>query len=328
MTAGDNYETKTVINEICVTGKTTVGPKGSKREQMMTFQEETPLLDRLHSIQNALTPKGRKVADYVLHHPRDAVFMRTRELAGRCEVSEATIVRFVRRLGYQGYRDFVKALRDLVDSELTLVERVQLTRAQGTGNDRLGRVIFEEIRNLKSLYQSLDGEKIAEAARRLKDAREVYVIGSRLSYTFAYYLGWSLTKLRSGVRILPGSDSTAIDWLTLCEPPVLVVIIATSRYPNELLRLAKFVRRCGHELITLADSALCPLNHFAQLSLVAPCEHFPFIGSPSTLSCLINCLTFEMVNRDGDQIRRHQEKLERAFLENDILFNIERRPNP
>ena len=82
----------------------------------------------------------------------------------------------------------------------------------------------------------------------LATATPVYVIGSRLSYTFAYYLGWSLTKIRQDVRIVKGSDSTAIDWLTIAAPESLVVIIATTRYPNELIRLGKMVRRQGHPL--------------------------------------------------------------------------------
>ena len=67
--------------------------------------------------------------------------------------------------------------------------------------------------------------------------------GSRLSYTFAYYLGWSLTKVRRGVQILKGSDSTTIDWLTNAPDDSLVVVITTSRYPNELIRVGKVARR-------------------------------------------------------------------------------------
>jgi hypothetical protein len=31
-----------------------------------------------------------------------------------------------------------------------------------------------------------------------------------------------------------------------------------------------------------------------------------------------------MIHRYGDELREHQEKLEKAFLENDLLFNIEK----
>ena len=79
----------------------------------------------------------------------------------------------------------------------------------------------------------------------LHDSPQVYLIGSRMSYTFAYYLGWSLTKVRGGIQIYKGSDKTTLDWLTIAPSDVLVVVVAVSRYPNELIRLAKLAKRSG-----------------------------------------------------------------------------------
>ena len=158
----------------------------------------------------------------------------------------------------------------------------------------------------------------------LQESKSIYVIGSRLFYTFAYYLGWSLTKVRQNVHILKGSDSAAIDWLSIAEPRSLAVIIATSRYPNELIKLGKIVRRLDHTLLVITDSSLCPLTQLAHLSLVAPSKHIPFIGSPATISCIINYLVLELAGRDGNRLKDHQENLEQAYWENDILFNLRR----
>jgi len=287
-------------------------------------QPHDSLMEKIKELRTQLTPKGKALAEYVLQNPQQAVFLRTRELAAACGVSEATVVRFVDQLGYPGYRDFIRALRDLVDTGMTLIDRVRLAKVNGAESERLGRVIFDEISNLKKLFETLDYEAIRKAVDLLKTAGSVYVIGSRLSYTFAYYLGWSLTKIRPDIVILKGSDSTTIDTLTLCRQPVLVVIIATTRYPNELIRLAKVARRNRHDLLLITDSPLCPITQFAAVTLIGACERFPIVGSPSSISCLINCLIFEMIHRNGAELQQHQEKLEKAFLENDILFNLEK----
>lgn len=289
----------------------------------MTGNDSHPLFQRLAARREELTPKGRIIGDFVAQNPRKAVFMRARELAEACQVSEATVVRFVAAMGYEGYSEFVHDLRDFVDTELTLVERVELTNMSGPGGDRLRKVVYEEIANLKQFYENLDLENIDRAVELLIGSPSVYVIGSRLSYTFAYYLGWSLTKVRPHVRIFKGSDSTTIDWLTNAPRDSLVIIIATSRYPNELIRMARLVRRIGQTLMVIADSALCPVTQFAHLSIVARSLHFPIVGSPSSISCLVNCLVAEMVGRGGEALRRHQERLEQSYLENDILFNLE-----
>ena len=104
----------------------------------------------------ALTPKARILGDYIVNHPRKAVFMTTKELATTCQVSEATVVRFVSQLGYEGYGAFQQALRDFVDRELTMLERTDMAAGAGEGIDRLRRVVSEEMDNLKQFFEPPD----------------------------------------------------------------------------------------------------------------------------------------------------------------------------
>ena len=288
----------------------------------MMEQQSHPMMKAIVEQQNKLTPKARILGNYILENPRKAIFMTTKELAQTCQVSEATVVRFVSRLGYKGYGEFQQALRDVVDTELTMLDRTDLSSMQTPGSDRLGRVVFEEMENLKLFLETVDTDALRKIVNFLETPNSVYVVGSRLSFTFAYYLGWSLTKIRPKVHILKGSDSTTIDWLTNASPESLVVIIATTRYPNELIRLGKMVRRLGQTLIVIADSSLCPLNQFAHQSLIAPSKNIPFIGNPTTISCIINYLVLELASRNGVRLKDHQEKLEQIYRENDILFNL------
>ena len=288
----------------------------------MKDQPSHPTMQGIVRQQHALTPKARILSNFILNNPRKAVFMTTKELAQACQVSEATVVRFVGQLGYNGYGAFQQALRDFVDTELTMLDRTDLSGMQLAGADRLSRVVFEEVENLKLFLETVDMAALKKMVDLIESSKCIYVIGSRLSYTFAYYLGWSLTKIRSNIHILKGSDSTAIDWLTNASPESLVIIIATTRYPNELIRLGKMVRRLGQTLLVIADSAICPLTQFAHLSLIASSKNIPFIGNPTTISCIVNYLVLELASRDGNRLKAHQEKLEQAYYENDILFNL------
>jgi DNA-binding MurR/RpiR family transcriptional regulator len=228
----------------------------------------------------------------------------------------------VGQLGYGGYGEFLQALRDFVDSGLSLPDRVDLPGMKGPGTDLLHRVVFEEMNNLRQFYEGIDMAILAKIVVQLQESPAIYLIGSRVSYTFAYYMGWSLTKVRRGVHILKGSDSTAIDWLTNAPDNSLVTIITTSRYPNELIKLGKAARRLQHHLLVITDNRLCPVIPFAHLSLVVPSRSIPLIGYPSTISCIINYLVLELVNRQDPQLNAHQERLEQMYLENDILFNM------
>lgn len=288
----------------------------------MNDKQTNPVIKAIVKQLDSLTPKGKILGSYIIQNPRKAVFMTTKELSEACGVSEATVVRFVGQLGYGGYGEFLQALRDFVDSGLTLPDRVDLPGMRGPGTDLLHRVVFEEMNNLRQFYESIDMADLTRIVDQLQESPAVYVIGSRVSYTFAYYMGWSLTKVRRGVHILKGSDSATIDWLTNAPDNSLVTIITTSRYPNELIKLGKVARRLQHQLFVITDNSLCPVIPFAHHSLVVPSRSIPLIGYPTTMSCIINYLVLELVNRQDPKLEEHQEKLEQMYMENDILFNM------
>lgn len=270
-----------------------------------------------------LSPKGKILGNYIIQNPAKAVFMTTRKLAETCNISEATVIRFVNNLGYHGYSDFIRALRDFVNTGLTLPDRADLQDGKGCGLEKFHHTVLEELNDLKYLYETIDIEKMKQVVDCIAENQSVYVTGSRLSYTFAYYFGWSLSKIRKGTRILKGSDSTAIDILSNAPEKSLVILIATTRYPNELINLSRLVRRLGHTLIVLTDSSISPVIQFASISLVVPLKSIPFIGNPSNMLCVIKYIIQELAAGQGTGLQKHQEQLEQVYLENNILFNLE-----
>ncbi len=282
-----------------------------------------PVINDISNRLESLTPKAQTLGTYIMQHPAKAVFMTTKELAEICQISEATVVRFVSTLGYKGYSDFQEALKDFVNTGLSLPERITMKGIKEPGADRFHRGILEELNNLKYLYENINVETMNQIVDYLDKSHTVYVIGSRLSYTFAYYLGWSLTKIRKEVHILKGSDSTTFDMLANARSNSLVILTATTRYPNELIKLSKMIRRSNHTLLTMTDSSICPVIQFAELSLVIPSRSIPFIGNVSGILAVIQYIVQELASRQGEELADYQKKLEQVYLENDILFNLD-----
>ncbi len=275
----------------------------------------------IHSRYPALTKKSKKLADFVLSNPDKAVFMTTRELASSVGVSEATVVRFVRQLEYSSYGSFIKALRELIDTELTLTERSRINNSPVRSDDaELERITNQDIENIRSLSKNLDLKEVKKIRKILKDSESVNVIGSRLSYSCAFYLGWSMAKVRENVKIYKGSDKTTMDSLIFAGKKSVNIIVATSRYPNELIQLGKFISRRKLPMVLLTDSPSCPLAPMSDYVLVAPLQSIPFLGNPASLISLITYLVHSLAADMGEKLKIHQEKLEQAYLENDILF--------
>ncbi len=65
-----------------------------------------PLLERVRASRDALSPAEKRVANFVLDNPRTALNDPIALIAQGAEVSQPTVIRFCRSLGFQGLADF------------------------------------------------------------------------------------------------------------------------------------------------------------------------------------------------------------------------------
>ena len=152
-------------------------------------------LTRIEQAYNGLAGTARRVADLVLQQPTAIVGLSITELAQRSGVSDTTVLRFARALGYQGYRQFALALAAAVadpgddraldvhigdeDDFTTIVQKVFVAEAQA----------------LAKAWQSIDPEALQRAVEALARARRVqcYAVGG--SGLLAMEAVYRLTRL-------------------------------------------------------------------------------------------------------------------------------------
>ena len=65
----------------------------------------TNFWELLQQHQGDLTKSGRTVADYLVQHAAEAQYLSISSLAKECCVAEATVFRFCRALGFEGYHE-------------------------------------------------------------------------------------------------------------------------------------------------------------------------------------------------------------------------------
>ena len=83
-----------------------------------------PFLQQIRARQAAVSPIQRRILDFLLDHQEEAVFLTTTALATRLDVSEASVVRLCRTLGFGGFREFQSAFRQYARQPISRVSRV------------------------------------------------------------------------------------------------------------------------------------------------------------------------------------------------------------
>ena len=127
---------------------------------------QTGTLIRLRGLYPSLKTALRKVADVILRQPEMAIYASVNEVAAVAAVSEATVMRFCRILGFKGFQDFKIALaREMVIPSPRFHED-----AGGEGEDEVAivRQVFKTNGvALQDTLEILEIEAMKEAAQLL-----------------------------------------------------------------------------------------------------------------------------------------------------------------
>lgn len=123
----------------------------------------------------ALRPAEKRVAQVILSNPREAVHYSITQLAEKAEVSDATVVKFCKRLGYKGYQEFkIMLAQDVAVKPQLIHGEVE------PGNDvqTIKEKIFQaNIGALQETAQVLETEALERAVQALANAGEIHFYG-------------------------------------------------------------------------------------------------------------------------------------------------------
>ena len=135
--------------------------------------QEASAIYTIRTKYSSLSTKEKKIADFILAHPRESVNPSIEELAERIGISESTMVRFAKKLGYSGYQRFRIALaRETIPAELQLFE----TEVQ-QGDDVVDVVFRHACATLEETHAKLNRAVIKEAAQLMTGCRSLLLMG-------------------------------------------------------------------------------------------------------------------------------------------------------
>lgn len=276
-----------------------------------------PFLARIQARHAGLSPVHRRIVDFLLSHPGDAVFYTTTALARELGVSEASVVRLCRTLGFPGFRAFQAAFRDYAREPLSRVSRVRLMPAGRP--DALARLIDEvmanDIANLQATRRSLDHALLLDAADRLWRARRVYVLGMRSAHSLAVFLHFALRLLGRDSRLMTPGIGDLPEQLVEVDHRDVAVGISFERYAKVSVDVFEACVARGATGIAITDKATSPLARTAAVVLTSQTRYLTFIDSYVAPFSLANAILTVLAARRRPDAMKSLARMEQAWRE-------------
>jgi DNA-binding MurR/RpiR family transcriptional regulator len=252
-------------------------------------KSDTDLLRRLAKGAEGYSANQRVLAKYVQSHYQTVAFSTVSQLAELSGVSQATVVRFAKALGFKGYPELQKEVRRLVRADLKGTERFQLSRADASPLDL---VLQKEMENLGALRDAFDASAFRQALKLLRGASEVFVVGARATAPLAGHLAFGLGKLGMRCSRALCVTSDTYDQIHRLDRKACVIVVGFPRYLRDLVEALDFAKAAKLATVAITDSAFSPLR--GDVSLYAPAESASFVAFHSAPLVLINALLHEL----------------------------------
>ena len=284
-----------------------------------------PIRDRLTDGSMPLTRSDLKVARALLSNYPAAGLNTVAHLAQAAGVSGPTVVRFVARLGFDGYPDFQQTLLGEVQERMS--SPLSMMNA-GKGAVAPDNIYLESMRSavhaVETAMAMLPSAGFDKAVDLVTDpALSVHCLGGRFSGYLAGMLWSHLKQLRPGCHWVQGARADQVDALVDLGRRDLVIVYDYRRYQIDTIRFARTAAAQGAKIVLFTDPYASPIAGVADVTLTAPVESLsPFdtmVPALAQTEAFIAALTLRLAGKSRKRIEMMESLRHAASVTEDGL---------
>ena len=259
----------------------------------------------------SLTKSEKRIGNYLNQNLDEAAFLSAGEIAERLQLSEATMVRFARTIGFDSYPAMRVALQDSFRRRMThssrLRSRLDDLRAAG---DIFERVVASEIDYLTEALQTLDRKALNTAVELLRTHQRVFVFGLGPSLSLVDLLEIRLTRSARHVIPLNTSGREMLEPMLLMNSSDLLIAIGFFNLTPNLQMVLEYANQHKTPVILLTDTLGPMVGDKADVVLAArrgPVSSFHSLTVPMTM---INALLLALTAADQEKVMTNLDNLD------------------
>jgi RpiR family transcriptional regulator, carbohydrate utilization regulator len=223
-------------------------------------------LSRMRAAYPSLPPSERKVVTFVLANFEDVIRMTLAELAQHSGVSDATVVRLCRSLGYNNFLELkISLTRSVNDTPRLIHDEVQESDSSATIARKVLRTAIQAVHDT---LEVLDEDSFNRAVDILFNADRVLIAGVGTSGPLAHELYNRLIRLRMNCHVHTDIYLQVVESALLTDRDAVVVISQNGTTIGPI-RTAAEARRKNAKVICITGNAVSELSEYADVILLS-----------------------------------------------------------
>jgi DNA-binding MurR/RpiR family transcriptional regulator len=278
-------------------------------------------MNNTHSIHSRLeeaaktgSKSHRAIARFMLTRFQDLPFETAASLAEKVQVSEASVGRFCRAVGYANLKDLKDHLKDDFGNQPWLIkDRLDaLRKSPHKRDERLSDGLEAEIAGLVDVYELARTAEWQKVVDRLVSCPKVLIAGFQTERGLAAYFAHQLQYIRPGVQLVDMASGNFFDVLAEDGERCLVMFEA-RRYSRQARILARDAQAASIPVTLLTDH-FCDWgkDHSDEQFTVATQFH-QFWDSTAHMAVLCNLMINDIFLACGDGAEKRLNQVARLY---------------
>lgn len=229
------------------------------------------------------TKSELKIYDYIQVHPDQVLYCSLTELSEACEVAEATILRFFRKLQLKGFQEF----------KLLFAQEVSSASQDNSGETYIGKIKNSAIQAISDSSEIVSKKSLDEAIERIASSNDVVLFGIGSSGIAGLDMHNRLMRIGKNVEVITDSHFQVMRAASMTNNTVVVAISLTGS-TKDIVDAVRAAKENGAIIIALTSYAKSPLTKFADVVLLSSAKESP-LDSGSLVSKISQLYLIDLV---------------------------------
>ncbi len=257
-------------------------------------------ISRVKEYYPSLHPVEKQLAGFILDFPGELASYTASELASLAGVSNATVSRFIRHIGYQNFDEARRQVREERKSGVPLFQAERKTVISG---DKASDNTVLYGNNIVETFKQLGESRVHAITDKMLNSRRVWVFGFRASQALATYFQLQLYQLNDDARLVQTGDGGLGEYLSAINDQDLIVLYGLRRRPTIWRQLLSQCVGTGADILLISDNHLA-FDQDVTWHIRCCCDNAGPLDDHTSVMALNHLLLNSAFERAGPEERR------------------------
>lgn len=263
------------------------------------------------------------IADYLIENYDKAAYMTAAVLSKTVGVSESTVVRFAAEIGFQGYQDMQKTLRQIMMTHSTTLKRMEISNRHLKEDNVIESVLKSDIRMIEKTLSDIDKNQFDGAVEAILKSKNIYITGVRSAASLAAFADFYMRLMFDNTKLISSGDpADMFEQVLKINEDDVIIGMSFPRYSRSIIKILEYAHKCGATVIGITDSMNSPVAKLSDFTLTAKSDMNSFVDSLVSPLSVINALVAALGIKNNREITRTFEDLERIWDEYEVYDKV------